>query len=73
MLYTLGDRPLDAMLSRFALLAALLLAPALAFAQPPPPLPPEPSPIPVDGGLGLLALAGGAYAVRKLRHRKAED
>ena len=24
---------------------------------------------PVDGGLGLLALAGGAYAVRRLRQR----
>ena len=23
--------------------------------------------VPVDGGLGLLALAGGAYAVRRLR------
>ena len=25
--------------------------------------------VPVDGGLGLLALAGGAYAVRRLRRR----
>ena len=29
--------------------------------------PPPPPPIPIDGGLGLLALAGGALAVRKLR------
>ncbi|HLT48793.1 MAG TPA: hypothetical protein VK002_16295 [Rubricoccaceae bacterium] len=28
---------------------------------------PPPDPVPVDGGLGLLALAGGAYAVRRLR------
>ena len=26
--------------------------------------------VPVDGGLGLLALAGGAYAARRLRHRR---
>jgi len=25
--------------------------------------------VPIDGGLGLLALAGGAYAARKLRAR----
>ena len=30
-------------------------------------MPPSPPPIPIDGGLGLLALAGGALAVRKLR------
>ena len=29
------------------------------------------TPVPLDGGLGLLALAGGAYAVRKLRQRNA--
>ena len=32
----------------------------------PPPIPP---PVPIDGGLTLLALAGGAYAVRRLRKR----
>ena len=31
--------------------------------------PPDPAPVPIDGGLGLLALAGGAYAVRRLRGR----
>jgi hypothetical protein len=35
-----------------------------------PPNPPAP-PVPVDGGLGLLALAGGAYATRRLRGRAA--
>lgn len=30
------------------------------------PLPSEPT-VPVDGGLGLLAAAGAAYAVRRLR------
>jgi len=28
-----------------------------------------PTQVPIDGGLGLLALAGGAYAVRRLRNR----
>ena len=32
-----------------------------------PPPPGVPQQVPIDGGLGLLALAGGAYAVRKLR------
>ncbi|MEM6783625.1 MAG: hypothetical protein AAF624_07810 [Bacteroidota bacterium] len=32
-----------------------------------PELPDVPPPVPVDGGLGLLALAGAAYAVRRLR------
>jgi len=27
------------------------------------------TPVPVDGGLTLLAVAGGAYAVRRLRER----
>ena len=34
-----------------------------------PGLPSTPDPVPLDGGLGLLALAGGAYAARKLRQR----
>ncbi|MEM8600423.1 MAG: hypothetical protein AAGF99_10920 [Bacteroidota bacterium] len=32
-------------------------------------IPGAPAPVPVDGGLGLLALAGAGYAVRKLRAR----
>ena len=39
----------------------------------PPPNPPSaPAQVPLDGGLGLLALAGGAYAARKLRQRGTE-
>ncbi|PEN05719.1 hypothetical protein CRI93_11455 [Longimonas halophila] len=33
--------------------------------DPNPPLPPDP--VPVDGGLMILALAGGAYGLRRLR------
>ena len=48
----------------------LLLATAVAFAQPG--LPGAPSQAPIDGGLGLLAVAGGAYALKKLRGRKVD-
>ena len=38
-----------------------------------PPNPPSaPAQVPLDGGLGLLALAGGVYAARRLRARGAE-
>jgi len=33
-------------------------------------LPSGPSQTPIDGGLGLLAAAGGGYALKKLRDRK---
>lgn len=33
-------------------------------------LPGAPDLAPIDGGLGLLAAAGGAYAWKKLRNRK---
>ncbi len=38
----------------------------------PPPPPDVPPQVPIDGGLTLLALAGGAYAVRRLRKRGKE-
>jgi hypothetical protein len=44
---------------------------AILCAQLPPMLPGNPSQAPIDGGLSLVALAGGAYAYRKLRHKKA--
>ena len=49
--------------------AVLFVLPELASAQPPPP-PSKPTQAPIDGGLGLLAAAGGAYAIKKLRDRK---
>jgi hypothetical protein len=51
------------------IVTAVLILPDLASAQPPPP-PSKPTQTPIDGGLGLLAAAGGAYAVKKLRDRK---
>lgn len=35
-----------------------------------PGLPGAPSQAPIDGGLGLLAAAGGAYALKKSRDKK---
>jgi len=49
------------------LILLTLFIPELASAQAPPPLAPEQAPI--DGGLGLLAAAGGAYAVKKFRDK----
>jgi len=51
--------------------AVVFVLPELASAQPPPP-PGKPTQTPIDGGLGLLAAAGGAYAVKKLRDRRKE-
>ena len=42
----------------------VLLLVGVAFAQPPG-LPAQPSQAPIDGGLGLLAAAGGVYAFKK--------
>lgn len=47
----------------------ILVLPDLSFSQPPPP-PGKPTQTPIDGGLGLLAAAGGAYAIKKLRDKK---
>tara|TARA_R110000868_G_scaffold306734_4_gene568150 strand:- start:12690 stop:12893 length:204 start_codon:yes stop_codon:yes gene_type:complete len=49
-------------------LTILLLATAVVLAQPG--LPNAPSQAPIDGGLSLLAAAGGAYAIKKLRDKK---
>ncbi len=39
------------------------------FSQPPPP-PDKPDQAPIDGGLGLLAAAGGAYEIKKIKEKK---
>ncbi|WP_020404893.1 PID-CTERM protein-sorting domain-containing protein [Gracilimonas tropica] len=52
-------------------LCIFLIFNAVAFAQPP--IPAAPSQAPIDGGLGLLAAAGGSYALKKLRDRKNMD
>lgn len=51
------------------LVICILVLPDLSFSQPPPP-PGKPTQTPIDGGLGLLAAAGGAYAIKKLRDKQ---
>lgn len=48
----------------------LMIATNLVLAQPG--LPGAPDQAPIEGGLGLLAAAGGAYALKKLRNTKKE-
>ena len=55
----------------FVSLTIILIATVFVYAQPG--LPPSPSQAPIDGGLGLLAAAGGAYAWKKLRTSKIDD
>lgn len=58
-------------------MAILAVFATLSYAQVPgpPAFPSSPSAAPIDGGLGLLAAAGGSYALKKLRDKKkaAED
>ena len=52
------------------LLVIVTFGAADLIAQPPPPsLPGMPDQAPIDGGLGLLAAGGAAYAWRKLRKK----
>jgi hypothetical protein len=50
---------------------ALLSQPEALLAQPA--LPSEPTQAPIGPGLGVLAVAGGAYAMRRLRGRKGGE
>jgi len=47
--------------------AVMVLTAEFTFAQPG--LPSAPSQAPIDGGLGLLAAAGGIYVLKKLRDK----
>lgn len=55
-------------LATIVLFICLLFLPELSVAQPTPPG--APAPTPIDGGLVLLAAAGGGYAIKKIRDRK---
>ncbi len=52
-------------------LIILIMATAVIHAQPG--LPSDPAQAPIDGGLGLLAAAGGAYAYKKLKGKTKEN
>ena len=50
-------------------LSIVLILTVVVLAQPPG-LPSTPDQAPIDGGLGLLAAAGGAYAWKRLKIKK---
>lgn len=58
------------LLSLILLVGILILTADFLQAQTPPPVPSKPAQNPVDGGLAILAAAGGAYAIKKLRDKK---
>ncbi|MEX0720769.1 MAG: hypothetical protein WD059_08890 [Balneolaceae bacterium] len=53
-----------------AMLLVLVFTSVLVAQGIPPMLPGAPDQAPIDGGLGILAAAGGAYAYKKLRKRE---
>ena len=55
----------------FALMTIMIAAMEVVMSQPS--LPSNPPQAPIDGGLGLLAAAGGAYAYKKLKGKKNEE
>ncbi len=57
-------------------LIIILLTSDISLAQGLPGLPgfpDNPAAAPIDGGLGILAAAGGAYALKKLRDKNKEE
>lgn len=62
-----NHRPMKHLLTLITLFFLTTL-PTVIHAQPG--LPGDPEQAPIDGGLGILAALGGAYAVKKLRDRK---
>ena len=55
----------------FALMTIMIAAMEVVMSQPS--LPSNPHQAPIDGGLGLLAAAGGAYAYKKLKGKKNQE
>lgn len=55
-------------ISLILLIMLIFILPDLASSQPPPP-PTKPTQNPIDGGLAILAVAGGAYAFKKLKNK----
>ena len=55
----------------FVLMTIMIAAMEVVMSQPT--LPSNPPQAPIDGGLGLLAAAGGAYAYKKLKDRKNQE
>ncbi|RNC83311.1 MAG: hypothetical protein ED557_11470 [Balneola sp.] len=60
----------------FVTLVVIVLTSDIILAQGLPGLPgfpDDPAAAPIDGGLGILAAAGGAYALKKLRDKNKEE
>ena len=55
----------------FALMTIMIAAMEVVMSQPS--LPSNPPQAPIDGGLGLLAAAGGVYAYKKRKDRKNQE
>ena len=55
----------------FALMTIMIAAMEVVMSQPS--FPSDPNQAPIDGGLGLLAAAGGAYAYKKLKDKKNQE
>ena len=55
----------------FTLMTIMIAAMEVVMSQPS--LPSHPDQAPIDGGLGLLAAAGGAYAYKKLKGKKNQE
>ena len=64
-------QPMKTTLLILLTITILIIATGIAFAQPG--LPSAPSQAPIDGGLGLLAAAGGVYALKKLRKKNQSE
>jgi hypothetical protein len=67
-LFTFSTSSPSSLMRNLSLLAALML---LAFASHAQPSSGGPTPAPIDGGISVLLAGGAAYAVRRLRNRKA--
>ncbi len=62
------QKTMKTLITLIIITAIILITPELLSAQPG--LPSAPDQVPIDGGLALLAAAGGGYAIKKLRDRK---
>jgi len=70
-LYLKSKEMMKPTLLLFIALTIIILATAMAYGQPGFPND-HPTQAPIDGGLGILAAAGGAYALKKLRDRRRQ-
>lgn len=56
-------------IAQIILILLVIVITTIAIQAQVPGLPQAPNQAPIDGGLSLLAVAGGAYAIKKLRDK----